>query len=838
MNLLSYPTLMDHLGKFNHLGEPWTLLTPTKSWTGIGHTPSADHGRVVLEGVRQIDNGFWASTVEQIANVKTKIGKLNVPRRLRVAQPSTSTEDNASALPRHAVPLEEEQDEIITIEPTIDTGAQSEEERTSSNGGNDREEEGKDDKSSSSKSSVEVEDEFWPSGRRRRSKKKRKRTYGAWYRNPHEEQHKRNRERFRMFNAAVLSPGAIVTVEQISAGYLVESSNGVTPAPKPMSKVPFADAMEKPVPLKDRLGQIIMAVDVKLPKSVKAAHADRKHGHHWERATQSEWDSWSDHEVVKAVKTNPYRRKVTSRVIYTVKQNSLGQVIRFKCRLVARGFSQIEHLDYDEVYAPVMSLSTAMMLLALSSYDGDLLLSADIRTAYLNGELEHVVYFDPPDGFPPIPNGMSYQFVKSAYGLKQAGQVWNSKLDNEMRKIGYVACEDDPCLYRRLEKTVNGVDIYTHIGVYVDDLLIKVNPTFAQQVIRELRRTFEMTYSGEVTSFLGFNISRDHEQGTITVDQHRYIEDKLAEFGYSAGNRRLLTPADPQINFEVPLTPDDVEHSRKDLDYIKSFQFRQKIGALLYVALRTRPDISNQVRCAARHSINPGIQHCRLVDRIFVYLARTVHFTQTFGGVSKHLKDCYGWNSTKAPDRDSLTIDAFSDAGLGHRYSSTGMMIMLNGSWILAKSKTQTCVSLSSFEAEFIAACQTTQRFIPILRKMDFLGYPRNAGNARLHTDSESAMKFIERPKINYRNGHIDRKYFYVIDQWDAGKFTLKYVNTKVNIADICTKNAGTREFVNISKRLFHEARSIGLNEWNYDAATEFGFTTYSPAAKPEKNMK
>ena len=394
--------------------------------------------------------------------------------------------------------------------------------------------------------------------------------------------------------------------------------------------------------------------------------------------------------------------------------------------------------------------------------------------------------------------------------------------------MGYVASSADPCLYIRKENDIDGrTNIVTAIGVYVDDLLIKVHPDYAHDVVEQLKSTFTMTYSGEVTTFLGLNIKRDSETRAITVDQHRYLTDKLTEFGHLETNgRRRWTPASPGIQYTKSMCMSVAEHTDEEKKTVRNFEYRSKIGALLYIALRTRPDIANAVRMAARFCADPGIEHCRLVDNIFQYLSSTREYSLTFGDVDPFLKKKYCLNST-----DDLVLNIYADADLNKTgYSATGIMMMLNGGWIFPKSKTQTCVALSTMEAELVASCTAAQRAQPIRWILSDLGYPRTPDNTILWTDAQANKAFIENPKRNQRNAHIERKYLYVCDLYKQKAFDLRYVNTKDNIADIGTKSPTVQDFVNVCKRLFRQAGKIGYDRWNFDKSTYFGREHEKPA--------
>ena len=103
------------------------------------------------------------------------------------------------------------------------------------------------------------------------------------------------------------------------------------------------------------------------------------------------------------------------------KQDDQGIVVRNKARLVAKGFSQVEGLDFGDTFASVARLEAIRILLAYASYHEMKLYQIDVKSAFLNGFINELVYVDQPPGFenPRYPNHV-YRLSKALYGLRQA----------------------------------------------------------------------------------------------------------------------------------------------------------------------------------------------------------------------------------------------------------------------------------------------------------------------------------------------------------------------------------------------------------------------------------
>ena len=99
-------------------------------------------------------------------------------------------------------------------------------------------------------------------------------------------------------------------------------------------------------------------------------------------------------------------------------------MVRNKARLVAQGYTQVEGIDFGETYAPVARLEAIRILLAYANYNDILLYQMDVKSAFLNGEIDEEVYVRQPPGFehPEFPNKV-FRLKKDFYGLKQAPEL-------------------------------------------------------------------------------------------------------------------------------------------------------------------------------------------------------------------------------------------------------------------------------------------------------------------------------------------------------------------------------------------------------------------------------
>ena len=181
-----------------------------------------------------------------------------------------------------------------------------------------------------------------------------------------------------------------------------------------------------------------------------------------------EYESILKNDVWDIVPRPEGKSIVTSKWIYKIKHAADGSVEKYKARFVARGFSQKEGIDYDETFAPVARFTSIRTIIALAVAVGWKLYQTDVKTAFLNGEIEEEVYIEQPDGFEVHGKETHVCRLKKAlYGLKQAPRAWYGRIYGFLMKLGFTRSDADSNLYY---KVVEGDTLI--LVLYVDDLFL------------------------------------------------------------------------------------------------------------------------------------------------------------------------------------------------------------------------------------------------------------------------------------------------------------------------------------------------------------------------------
>ncbi|XRB18257.1 integrase catalytic domain-containing protein [Pseudoscourfieldia marina] len=393
--------------------------------------------------------------------------------------------------------------------------------------------------------------------------------------------------------------------------------------------------------------------------------------------------------------------------VFKIKLNSDGSIARYKARLVAQGFSQIHGVDYSETYAPVVQYQTLRTLLAIYSARGFYFGQIDVETAYLYALVQELIYMRPPKGTNYGPNKIC-RLLKSLYGLKQAGRNWYLDLKDYLVELGFKPGEVDIGMYSAAVGTENEIWIL----VYVDDIIFASKNEQTKDIFAgHLRKKYRITEPAQLTWALGMKVS------------------------FAAWHH---------------------PHSRSLQDAEARHLAQQFVGAILYAAVISRPDLSSTVRVMSHVMSKPPSNFEACKKHVLRYLS---------GTINRGIK--YNTNSNVP-----LKLIGYCDASWGdnheNRRSTSGYIFFLNGGPISWASYLQTTVALSTVESEVMALTEAIKEAIYIRRLLD--------------------QALVDHPTSHRRTKHIEIRREFI--KFHIGHETVKIerVSTKDQLADIMTK--------------------------------------------------
>ena len=508
------------------------------------------------------------------------------------------------------------------------------------------------------------------------------------------------------------------------------------------------------------------------PSSISEAYASED-ADYWKEAVRSEMDSILANETWE-ITDRPYGCKpIGCKWVFKKKLRPDGTIEKYKARLVAKGYTQKEGEDFFDTYSPVARLTTIRVLLSLAASHGLLVHQMDVKTAFLNGELDEEIYMEQPDGFVlDGQEGKVCKLLKSLYGLKQAPKQWHEKFERTLTAAGFVVNEADKCVYYR-----HGGGEGVILCLYVDDILIfGTNLNVIKEVKDFLSRCFEMKDLGVADVILNIKLLRD-DDGGITLLQSHYVEKILSRFGYS-DCKPSPTPYDASVLLR--------KNRRIARDQLK---YSQIIGSLMYLASATRPDISFAVSKLSRFVSKPGDVHWKALERVLRYLKGTANYGIHYTG---HPKVLEGYSDSNwISDADEIK-------------ATSGYVFTHGGGAVSWKSCKQTILTRSTMEAE-LTALDTATVEADWLRRLlnDLPVVEKPVPGILMNCDNQTVITKVSSSKDNMKSSrHVQRRLKSVRKMKNSGVIALDYIQTSKNLADPFTKGLSRNVIDNASREM------------------------------------
>ena len=439
--------------------------------------------------------------------------------------------------------------------------------------------------------------------------------------------------------------------------------------------------------------------------------------------------------------------------VYKTKHYPDG-TLRYKARLVVKGYEQVKGVDFDEIYTPVGKLTTFRYLLCFMAYNSWNSDHLDVVTAFLNPEIDKVVFAELPEGIDRLSESPRTGFLclnKALYGLKQALKLWHQSIDSFLLSIGFYKLFADHNLYICNQGVM--------LLLYVDDIQLLYAESAKSRAIdvkESLMRQYKMKNLRLVKQFLGPEINRLPE-GSVTLGQQSYINTILHRYGMENANP-VNTPMDHKTRLDN--VSNDAESDQA--------QYQSIVGSLMYAVQATHPDIAFAVAALSRYLLKPYKTHMTAAKRVLRYLKSTTDAKLIFpdpGGSSKGLV-------------------GYTDSDwAGDRYdwkSQGGYLFKMAGAPISWKSKKQTVVARSTTEAEYLACSKAT----PEAQGLIYL-HGDVTGETMVPLilcDSNGALSTIHSTITSDKAKHIDVPFHNSRHLYAAGVFKFTEIDTLENL--------------------------------------------------------
>lgn len=485
----------------------------------------------------------------------------------------------------------------------------------------------------------------------------------------------------------------------------------------------------------------------------------------WLEAMEDELKSLVKNNVFEVVSRPANKNIVTNRWVLKIKRKPDGSIDRYRARLVARGFSQIFGVDFNETYAPVVNTSSVRLLFAYAAMQHLEIGQFDVKTAFLYGNLEEEIYLEQPDGFVKDTSKV-WRLTKSLYGLKQAPRQWNIEFKNFLKSQNLSVSEVDECIFFRRDPLLI-------VAIYVDDgIVFARDKSEIKYFLSQLQSKFEI-HIEDGSTYLGFQIHRP-AKGTIILHQESYVNTIVKTLNMINSN-----PVESPV---VVKKNSDICENDKPLD--ANVPYRKAVGMLMYAALITRIDIMYAVNRVSRKVANPTEGDWQDVKRILRYLVNKPNLGIQFGGAGN-----------MEPDEMLAYCDADFAGCETTAKSTTGNVILYGNGPVSYRSNRQSLVTLNSTEAELVGLCTTTKDVINLRSLANELGMISDKPTPVL-CDNQSTIKISTNIKSLQRTRHLRSQAAFVMEQGEENNIVVEHVPGQDQLADFLTKATAKHQFI------------------------------------------
>jgi hypothetical protein len=398
----------------------------------------------------------------------------------------------------------------------------------------------------------------------------------------------------------------------------------------------------------------------------------------------------------------------------------------------------------------------------------------DIEAAFLEATLDEDVYISWPEGLVMFgfvdeeeTRNTCLKLEKAMYGAVQAPLAFWKENAKHLRRLGMLQSKTDPCVWYMTRND----ELWLIVAVYVDDIVYSGCQEARLWFKTEVQKRFKISDLGKLKKHLGvwYERKRDEKGPYYQLTMQKYQNDLLNDWKARTGRepRRAATPG----------YPGECLTKNTDEDSVDVEGYRMILGKLMWFCKKIMPECGNAIRELTSHMDNPGELHWRAMERLVGYIAN--HEPATL--ILRKPRDLkvYGYvDSNFATNKDN-------------RKSVTGYVLTIGGCLVSFSSKTQPSVTLSSTEAEYVAAstCATEIKFIQMLLE-EVLPWETVRPGIILE-DNTGAIYLMENQAVGNRTKHIDIRMHHIREMMSGEDPRLRVIFTpsELNFADPMTKN-------------------------------------------------
>ncbi|GKE59887.1 ribonuclease H-like domain-containing protein [Tanacetum coccineum] len=428
--------------------------------------------------------------------------------------------------------------------------------------------------------------------------------------------------------------------------------------------------------------------------------------------------------------------------------------------MVANGNTQLEGVDVDETFSPIVKPGTIRTVLSLAASRHWSVHQLDVKNVFLHGDLSKTVYMhQPPNFWDSTRPDYVCLLQRSLYGLKKAPRAWFQRFASYITRVGFhhSRCDSSLFIFHQGKDTA-------YLLLYVDDIVLTASSSdLLQQIISSLHQEFAMTDLGSLNYFLGISVTQDSSR--MFLSQKKYAVKILKRVGMVHCN-----PSRTPIDTESKLGTTGDEVSDPTL-------CRSLAGSLQYLTF-TRPNISY------------------VVQQVYLYM----HDEPLFSALKQIL--CYVRGTLdyglKLFSSSTTNLVAYSDADwAGYpttRRLTLGYCVFLGNNLLSWFSKRQPALSHSSVEVEYRGVANAVAETCWLRNLLHELHTPLSSATL-VYCDNVTTVYLSSNPVEHQRTKHIEIDIHFVRDLVATGQVRVLHIPSLYQFADIFTKGLPTALF-------------------------------------------
>jgi hypothetical protein len=500
------------------------------------------------------------------------------------------------------------------------------------------------------------------------------------------------------------------------------------------------------------------------------------------KAMETEIETLIKMQAFVVVDKQPWMNVVSSVWAFRRKRYPDGTIRKLKARICARGFEQIEGIDYFETFAPVVQWMTVRIVLIMTILLHLENKQIDYTAAFLQAPIDHDVYVEMPKLFNV--KGKVWKLQRAIYGLKDAPRAYFLHTKNKLEELGFRQSDADPCLF--ISPTVICL-------IYVDDALFVYKSPEEVDILTKRMKAIGMLFEEEsdVAGYLGVLIDRDPDNDTITLRQSGLAQRIVEALHLDDNTTPVKTPAEAFLPLD-----EDGERAHEIYNYASV------AGMLQYLQGHSRPDISFAVSQISRYTFGPKRSHEVALERIGRYLKGTIdgglllkpNLNESTFKIDVYVDAAFasGWGTEQGTNPDSVK-------------SRTGYIIEVMGCAVVWCSKLQPCIATSTMESEYTALSMSLRAAIPLIeitkainKGLKFTTTKLLTFKATVHEDNMGALKLakLEPGRNTPRSKFYALKLHWFRSWLVPREIEIIHCATKDQKADYLTKPLGPTMFV------------------------------------------